>query len=393
LISLESASSDGALIPAQLNDALGKELTQNMLHTNGNFLEKLFPLEQLPFPVNEELLTKLSTAKGANAPIWNGPKKCFHQPPNIAFGEAAVCGWLNNIGMAMGLVYGLQHERLWWSGRCKVPLVASSIQQKPNLVLLDRIYYDKLSRNNFADTGWAFVKAVAEVHHPNARLTETTTRSYLTFLCQPHRCFTISLSFFNPKKPQFSVSVTDRVGQLCLALVDLVGVDNGLLLLSILAYLMFGHPEDIGLDPHFEINPLDGHIIAAECENRRFEVLKRIHAVPSLFGRGTQVWIVAHNGVKYVMKDSWVREDHNEIGHLRKMVPHEELKGHVPTLICGGDVVIDGIKDSTGRYRRTHRIHRRIVTSPVGESITSFKTKKEFIRALINVIESKLTHL
>jgi serine/threonine protein kinase len=78
------------------------------------------------------------------------------------------------------------------------------------------------------------------------------------------------------------------------------------------------------------------------------------------------------------------------------MLTHKELKDRVPTLICGGDVVVGGFKDSTQRYRGarcTHRIHRRIVTSPVGEPITSFKTKKEFIQVLINVIESKLTYL
>ena len=385
-------------ISAQLNDALGRELNENILHTNSNFLEKLLPRERLPFPIDEELLRKLSTANGANEPVWNGLRSCFHQPPKVDFGEAAVCEWLNNIGMTMGLVNGRQCERLWWSGRCRVPLVASFIQQKPDLVLLDRSYYDTLSQKGFADTGWAFVKAVAEVHQ--LQLTETTTRSYLTFLCQPHRRFTISLSFFNARKSQFSVTVTDRVGQIRVAKIDLMesSVENGLLLLSILAFLMFGSPEDVGLDPHFEINPLNGRIVAVECENRRFEVLKRIHALPTLFGRGTQVWIVAHKGIRYIMKDSWVREDrnNNELAHLRKMVAHKELKYRVPTLICGGDIFVSGFKDSTQRYRSarcTHRIHRRIVTSPVGKPITSFKTKKEFIRVLINIIESKLTYL
>jgi len=154
-----------------------------------------------------------------------------------------------------------------------VPLVTSSTQQRPDLVLLDRSYYDKLSQEDFADTGWASVKAVAEVHQPNAQSTDTTTRSYLTFLCQPHRRFTISLSFFNAnlKKTQFSVTVLDRVGQIRVAKMDLMesSVENGLLLLSILAFLMFGSPEDVGLDPHFEINPLNGRIIALECGNRR----------------------------------------------------------------------------------------------------------------------------
>jgi len=392
-INLKSVSPN---IPAQLSDALGKELTENTLFTTGKFLERLFPPERLPFPVNEELLRKLSTANGTNVPIWNDFRGCFQRPPMIEFGEAAVCQWLNTIGTTMGLVYGRQCERLWWSGRC-TPLVSSSIQQKQDLVLLDRIYI--LSQKNFADTEWAVVKAVAEVHQSNAQPTETT-RSYLTFLCQPHRRFTIKLSFFNPKKSKFSVTVIDRLGQIHLDQIDLMGscVENGLLLLSILAFLMFGSPEDVGLDPHFKINPLNGNTVEVECGNRRFQLLKRIHALPKVVGRGTQVWIVVHNGIRYIMKDSWVREDNNEVAHLSRMLNHKELNGRVPTLICGGDVVINGFKDSMQRYRYassscSHRIHRRIVTSPIGESITSFKTKKEFIRVLINVIESKLNYL
>jgi hypothetical protein len=179
--------------------------------------------------------------------------------------------------------------------------------------------------------------------------------------------FTISLGFSNARKTQFSVTVTDRVGQIRLPMMDLMETseENGLLLLSILAFLMFGSPEDVRLDPHFEINPLNGHIIAIECENHRFEVLKRIHALPTLFGRGTQVWIVAHNGIRSIMKDSWVREDHdnNELAHLCDMLTHKELEDRVRMLICGGDVVVGGFKDSSQRYRGarcTHRIHRRI---------------------------------
>jgi hypothetical protein len=162
---------------------------------------------------------------------------------------------------------------------------------------------------------------------------------------------------------------------------------------------MFGHLEDIGLDPYFEIDPSNGEVVAIECENRCFEIVKRIHVLHSLFGRGTQVWIVIHNGIKYIMKDSWVREVglHNEVAHLRRMSAHKELKDRVPTLICGGDVVINGTRDSTQCYRNTchggsHHVHRRIVTSPIGESIISFKFKKEFIRVMMSIIESKLSN-
>jgi hypothetical protein len=46
---IESGSSHGVSIPAQLNDALGKELTGNTLHTNCDFLKNLLPHERLPF--------------------------------------------------------------------------------------------------------------------------------------------------------------------------------------------------------------------------------------------------------------------------------------------------------------------------------------------------------
>jgi hypothetical protein len=273
--------------------------------------------------------------------------------------------------------------------------------QRKDLILLDRSHYDRVLKKPIPDTKWAFVKALVGVHQsPNARLTYSTvsTATYLTFLYQPHCRFTILLSFINAGNGQFSITVTDRAGQIRVNNIDLMGcsTENGLLLLSVLAFLMFGSPEDIGLDPHFEINPLDGQVIAIKCENRRFQVVKRIHALPSLFGRGTQVWIVVHGGVKYILKDSWVREDriHNEVTHLHRMKGHKGLEGRVPTLIHGGDVVINGVKDSTRRYRSarcTHRIHRRIVTAPVGKPITSFKSKKEFIQAMISIIESKLT--
>ena len=272
------------------------------------------------------------------------------------------------------------------------------MEQSVHLVLLDRKYYDKYTPKLFSDAAlWTFVKAVAEVY-PNAEETESIgARSYMTFFCQPHRRFTVSLSFFNAKRCQYAVTVTDRAGQIRLAQMDLMkpSLGNGLCLLTILAFLMFGSPEDIGLDPHFEINPGLGGKIFVECENRRFELLKRIHTLSLPFGRGTQVWIVAHEGIRYIMKDSWARENrpHNEAAYLRRMLSHKALEGRVPTLICGGDVLINGVKDSTQRYRSApcfQFIHRRIVTSPVGEPITSFKSKKEFILAMISIIGSKL---
>jgi hypothetical protein len=386
----------------QFDDTLREHLTGNTLNTHHDFLEQLLPREMLPFPIDVDLLDKLSLPIGENPPIWNERETCFCQPPTH-FGETAMCKWLNNIGTTMGLVYGRPCERLWWSGFCRSPLVDSFIQEsRPDLILLDRSYYNRVLQKDSASAEWTFVRAFGVLHRPYMEKDRHSTniKSYLTFLRQPHRRFTISLSFFNINNGQFSITVTDRAGRIRMNKIDLMGssVENGLLLLSTLAFLMFGSSADIGLDPHFEINALNGQVTAIQCENRRFEVVDCIHTLPSLFGRGTQVWIVVHQGIKYVLKDSWVRDDsaHNEVVYLRKMMPfNKDVEDRVPTLLCGGEVIINGREDSTRHYhsaRSSHRIHRRTVTSPVGESIVSFKSKKEFIRVLMNVIESKFMH-
>jgi hypothetical protein len=351
---VDSVPLPGNAIPtAQLNNALRKHLAGNTLDTNTSFIEHLLPHERLPFPVNQDTLRKLSASTGRDKPIWNEARCCFSQLPKD-FGERAICDWLNSVGTTLGSIYGRQCDRLWWSGSCGTPLT-SSTQRTPDLILLDRSYYNRILQREPHRAEWAFVKALVEVHQtPNlpVRLIDTTgAKSYLTFLCQPHRCFAISLSFINTEKTQFSITVTDRSGQIRVNNMDLLGssAENGLILLLVLAFLMFGSSEDIGLDPHFEMDPLNGQVVAIECEKRRFEVVERIHFLQSLFGRGTQVWIVTHDGERYILKDSWVREDHghNEVAHLRKMRNHKELDSFVPTLICGGDVVINGIKDST----------------------------------------------
>jgi len=143
---IESVPLPGRSIPvAQLNDALRKELAGNTFSSHSNLLERLLPHERLFFPVNEDLLRKLSAPIGTRPPIWNELESSFCQLLTN-FGEAAICDWLNNIGTTMGLVSGHQCERLWWSGSCGEPLVDRSVRHKLDVILLDRDYHDRVSQ-------------------------------------------------------------------------------------------------------------------------------------------------------------------------------------------------------------------------------------------------------
>ena len=121
-----------------LSDALKRELIENTLNTSIKFLNELLPCERLPFPVDTNLLRKLLAPVGTKTAIWNFARNCFHQLPTD-FGEDSVCNWLNDVGAAMGRIYGRQCRRLWWSGNCGIvtgsPVIALCNQCICSLVL------------------------------------------------------------------------------------------------------------------------------------------------------------------------------------------------------------------------------------------------------------------
>ncbi|KAF8220130.1 hypothetical protein L208DRAFT_1335635 [Tricholoma matsutake] len=116
-----------------------------------------------------------------------------------------------------------------------------------------------------------------------------------------------------------------------------------------------------------------------------------------MLGQATKVWIVISNNENFIMKDSWVQSAYgaSEVAHLQAMSSHDEVQGFVPIIVCGGNVMIDGRIDMTCTYCLNilgpvnHRhIHCCIVMSPVGDSITNFLSKKEFISVMIDIIQT-----
>jgi hypothetical protein len=314
--------------------------------------------------------------------------------------EHNVCVWLNNLGAAIGATCNPKREpnRVWLSESCEVPLGGAPIRRKPDLILLDRKYHEFVKTSHSAD--WAFVSALAEVtsqaSEPARMRATINDKSYLTFACQPHRRFTIALSFI---RDTFKVTVTDRTGQLFIPSIALHGTkENSLVLLTVLTFLMFGTPADVGLDPFSTIDH-KGELKEVTCGGRSYQVVQQVYFMKTLLGRGTRVYIVEHDGKQYIMKDYWPREGRceSEIRYLKKMQAHSDIERSVPTLVWGGDVEINGVKDCTRTYRgdtfigplSLQRVHRRVITFPVGESITSFRSKKEFINAMRTIVKSK----
>jgi hypothetical protein len=389
----------------ELNDGLRQELKNHIINTDVNFITSyLFPPSRSPFPVDDNLFTKLSTSYTSNGEqkpaIWN----CRDYQPQrfpLKYTESAIASWLNEIGEALAHFTGCKLRRLWSHRNCDKAPDGCNIKRKPDIILVNKDYLTKLSSTN-AHSDWNFIQALCEVTsqvQTSSRILDTiNAKSFVMFATQHNRRFVVALSLTGNKA--FRLTVSDREGQIRHNETFLDGKRPSALFLTILAFLMFGNDADIGLDPNVIIDQ-NGRVKKILVDNKYFVVKKLIHSVETLIGRATKVWVVSRDDdasdALYILKDSWIQVNHvgSEVSFLEEM--STSLEGCVPKLICGGDVTIDNIQDCTGRYRvdlagypYSQRVHRRIVTSTIGEPLTMFQSKKEFLNVMISLIKSKL---
>jgi hypothetical protein len=288
-------------------------------------------------------------------------------------------------------------KRRWWSGTCNRAPGGAPIVRKPDLVLLSDEYFESTVRDP-QRIDWHRIRSFAEVTSENKwppRMTPTiNAKSYLSFILQFDRRFATALSFNS--SGAYGFTLTDREGQIQYeSSLKSPGLEFAQRFLTIIAFLMFGDDVDIGLDTHF-IHDDNDRLVAINVDDKRYELVDRLYTVESLLGRGTNVWIIAREDKHFVLKDSWVLENlvESEIVHLRAMMGHDSIKSLVPTFVAGGDVILHGFTDSTANYRgqgligplNCQRVHRRIVTGPVGSPLTTFRSKKEFVNGLIGVV-------
>lgn len=102
-------------------------------------------------------------------------------------------------------------------------------------------------------------------------------KSYIIFVSQDDHRFIPALTFDG--SGSFSLTVTDRQGQLQMATMSLLlGKDCALVLLKILAFFMYGSLSDIGLDPTMTCGQ-DGEIKSILINGKEFAVLRKIYAL------------------------------------------------------------------------------------------------------------------
>jgi Fungal protein kinase len=378
----------GNRMSAQLESCSKRNLEEVVITPPQFFLDDLWPPEYAPIGVPPNIFTKLIENR-----VWNPERDCFFSGPD-SYSENDMARWLNALGGMIGHFNGnFKPKRMWFPNFWNMPSIGSNALRKPDLMLLDSDATFRVS--------WPMIYAFAEVgggpNFPKCMISSISNKSYVMFMKQHDRRFVPALCFDG--KGMFSVVITDRHGQITMSPMSLLrGRANAIILMKILCFLMYGSVEHTGLDVTMSRGP-DAKVRKIFVNQRPYDVYRKIYLLESLISRGTVIWIaIGLDRQFYIIKDSWIQENRveSEIQHLEKLKDDSVLGKRVPRLVDGEDVKVYGTVDSTGRYRRDiggladQKIHRRLVLSPIGISIIEFNSMREFVLAIIDIVEGML---
>lgn len=284
---------------------------------------------------------------------------------------------------------------------------------KPDIVVINRVDQHNELKTPEDRIHWRNVYAFVEVTSLKRNglkhiLTQISQKAACIFDVQPQRKFVCALGILGTSLDnlKFTLAVVDRAGFTYTEPASIKGYP-AMEFLRVIFSFCFTNTETIGWDPTMNIDPKTHEVLSItvtgpDCKSgvlvtQKFFVVKLIHNSPILFGRGTRVWIVKdEKDVFYILKDSWILHSNNAseialIKHVEKTIeqdPDGPLFKHIcPRYYIGQDTVnstnvIRGAKiDSFGT-----RCQRRIVTGPIGDPITSFRSKVEFVTTCLDLV-------
>ena len=222
------------------------------------------------------------------------------------------------------------------------------------------------------------------------------------FYAQSFRKFVLGLGFIRPTREaslSFFVVLVDRAGVVYTNTSRVDGY-SGLELARILFGLAYARHKTLGVDDKMTIDHPVGKVTSITVDGQEFHVVAEIHSSPSLFSRGTRVFVVRDtHGALHILKDSWVLVSQNvpesdfvkKISKTAEGLDNERFKRLCPKVIAA-DNFLDSTDTPRGRLAKKSctRIHRRIVTGPIGDPLTSFRSRQEFVQVILDTVNCKL---
>lgn len=284
------------------------------------------------------------------------------------------------------------------------PLAEGLLKHKPNIVVVDRALCHHV--HGGIRLRWPLVQALIEITVDDRRSHQEHMRTLLAkasnmFNSQLHRRYVLGLVLSGKGcHMKFSFVLIDRTSAIRTR--PRYIRDYGALALARIVFaLTFGSDRLLGADTQITIDRFTGKPQSVVVDNHKFTIITEIFASPFLFGRGTRVYIVKdNNGNFHILKDSWILATHkgSEIDHIKR-INHmaqttEGLGARFQVLsprFVAGENHVDDTNEPRGLIPSTYseRIRRRVVTGPIGDPITSYHSRVEFLQALIDVADRK----
>jgi hypothetical protein len=277
--------------------------------------------------------------------------------------------------------------------------------RKPDLILVNRNLRHFLDKHKLRPR-WHHIEAILEVSSSAPRenlISQIVEKMALMFEAQPFRRFAVGLAVrgTSAKKLEFCFLLVDRSGVCITDWSQFSGYD-GISLARIIFALSYAKPELLGIDTSMTMDLISGNVTNVKVQNQEFRVVKHIHSSLILFGRGTHVFLVqAEDGGFHILKDAWLLVDHgiseisvlSSINDVLEKDSSEDAKTYRsmhPRFIIGEDIG-DSTKARRGRLTQPppDRVHRRVVTGPVGDPLTSFRSREEFVKVLLDCVKCK----
>jgi hypothetical protein len=391
----------------------------------------IFPDESLPVPFNDGCLDNVQEC-------WDRSTQRFSNFPETT-DEQAIQDWLNHLAHTLGVQHDLIKEKKPEeflstddedvsvdevdSGMEKKGFVIAGAEdrsfsmvshkrgpsggyrlRKPDIILINRNLRHFLKDGNRRPR-WHHVEAIVEVSVSASHLSmlqQILEKAALMFEAQPFRRFAIGLAIRGTVvNAEFCFMLVDRAGVCQTSWAPISGYE-AISFIRIVFGLSYASPKFLGIDTSMTVDLFSGNVSKIKVEDQEFNVIKHVYSSLILFGRGTHVFLVKDKDENFhILKDAWLLADHgiSEIDILSSIsntlkndpspVAHKYRSMH-PRFIVGEE-----IGDSTNKRRGrltnmpSERLHRRAVTGPVGDPLTSFRSREEFVKVLLDCVDCK----
>ena len=340
------------------------------------------------------------------------------QPDEMS--EVKVRTWLNNI--AHNLIAAHRNpspnapslpQRCFDASTSTQGPTGSFALRKPDIVVIDNDTTKTTEERIHWRNIYAFIEITSMSDSAGCThvLTQIIQKAACIFDAQPQRVYVCGLGIYGkPTDMLYYIFATvDHAGvtHTQSAPLSSYSIDH---FLRIIYAFVCGNTESLGWDPTMEVDAKTKEVRAiyvtgcegnaTEVTTRKFDVVKIIHSSPILFGRATRVWIVKDNTNAFcILKDSWISSTADSEIQMIKQV-EQALKtdptGFLFQYSCamyyiGQECVhsTDTIRTRLDRTGVAIRIQRRIVTGPIGDPITSFRSKLEFVSVCLDAVNGK----